>query len=139
MTLEEIRETFEEGGIIATQAFLEGKLKDLFELRVANRKTENFIAGLVEMIMLWMNANPGESLVDGERGYKGYLQPRQGATPYDLVALREQDPLLFQRLLNLGCLTVNAKAVAAQGVQVAGVSKYAGPRPVTYSLQVVKT
>jgi hypothetical protein len=139
VTLEEIRETFEDAGVIATQASLEGMLDDYAGCREAKAECENRMGQMSPMFKKWLDENPDEDLHDGEHGWRGYLQERRGATPYDLVAIRKNDPLLFQRLLDTGCLMVNAKAVIAQGAQVAGISKYAGPRPVTYSLQVDKT
>lgn len=139
MTLEEAQEVFEEAGVIQTQASLEGMLDDYAGFREAKTECEKRMGQMSPLMKKWLDEHPDEELVDGEHGWRGYLQPRRGATPYDLVAIRKQDPLLFERLLDLGCLVVNGAAVVAQGAQVAGIKKYAGPRPVTYSLQVEKT
>ena len=69
----------------------------------------------------------GGVVYDGERGIEASLQTRNGTPVYDLVAIREHDPVLFQRLIDLGCLAVNAAAVKAQGQQLVGIERYAGP------------
>ena len=55
------------------------------------------------------------------------LQERRGTPVYDLDSIRKSDPVLFERLLDLGCLQVNTAAVKAQGQQLLGIERYAGP------------
>jgi len=121
-----------------SQADLEELLHTYDHERSEANRHEAAKEALGRMLKPWLQANPTEELHDDERGFRGYLQVRRGPKPYDLLAIWNKDRTLFERLLFTGCLSVNHKAVEAQGAQVAGMSRYSGPEPVTYSLQVVK-
>ena len=77
-----------------------------------------------------------EVLYDGEHEIEARLQERGAAPVYDLVSIQDKDPVLFGRLMQLGCLTVNAAAVKAQGQQLLGIERYAGPGKGTTALIV---
>lgn len=117
-------------------------LENMLHLYTAARsrrdRAEGDMAAMAKLLKPWLEINVGEELLDAERGLHAYLQPRRGPKPYDLVAIRRQDLQLFERLLDTGCLFVNAKAVKAQGAQVAGINKYAGLEPISYALMVEK-
>lgn len=85
-------------------------------------------------IKSWLEQNQGEVLVDGEHGITADLQPRHTST-YDLIGIYKADQATFMRLLELGCLQVNAAALKAQKGQVAIPSQFVA-EGVTYSLQV---
>lgn len=118
------------------QGELEALLVEFASTRSMKSGLETYLDGMTRRLKAWLDAHPGEELVDGEHGLRAYLQPRRGQRPYDLLSLRLADPVLFERLLDLGCLTVNPAAVKAQGAQVGGINRFAGPEPVSYSLQV---
>ena len=75
----------------------------------------------------WLEAHPGEVLWDGETRLEGRLQARAGTPTYDLLGIREHDDSLFQRLLALGCVSIESKAVKLHAEQLAGVQRYAMP------------
>lgn len=121
---------------IDTRAKLSGWLVNYCRARDAEAQAKNEKEALGKSFKEWLDENPGDVLHDGEHGLQALLQERRGTPVYDLITIAEKDPILFDRLLKTGCLQVNAAAVKVQGVQVAGVEKYAGPAPVTTALQV---
>lgn len=60
----------------------------------------------------WLLEHEGERLHDDESGLVAYLSPRSGATHYaSTLELREKAPELLDKLLLLGCLSVDDKRV----------------------------
>lgn len=90
--------------------------------RTNKQEAEKVMNAFSERIKAWLEAHYGYELLDGERRIRAYLQPRRGSKTVDLQGLRKSDPGLFERLFELGCLTVNMKAVEAQGANIAGLS-----------------
>ena len=84
----------------------------------------------------FLNKHPEETLWDGENEIKARLQERKGANIYDLLSLREKDPVLFKRALGLGCVSLDPKAVKLHEEQLVGIERYAGPGKGTVALQV---
>lgn len=121
---------------IAEERDLTALLATYVAARAERGAADDLLKTLGDRFKAWLDAHPEDELVDGERGLRAFLQPRRGTPVYDLVAIQERDPVLFERLLKLGCLSVNAAAVKAQGAQVAGVEKYASPTPSSPALQV---
>jgi hypothetical protein len=107
--------------------------------RDAEQQAKTEKEGMGKAFKDFLEEHPDDFLYDGETGLQAVLQERRGTPSYDLVTLHEQDPLLFQRLLKLGCLQVNHTAVKAQGAQVGGIEKFAFPAPITTALQVKET
>lgn len=105
--------------------------------RMAAEKRERKAADLLRS---WLQASGERELIDGESGMGVRLQERQGSPAYDALAIREHDPALWQRLLDLGCVSVNHAAVKAQedAGQIAGLERYRMPGRVTVSLVPVK-
>ena len=119
-----------------TEADLVAMLPRYVEQREIKADAERFLDPLGKEIKKWLEAHPGEPLVDGERGITASLQERRGTPAYDLLTLHEKEPVLFERLLLTGCLRIDHSAVRVQGIQVSGVEKYASPTPVTTALLV---
>lgn len=62
----------------------------------------------------WLIDHEGERLFDDERGLSAWLQPGGTTDVYDTpLAIRERQPDIFQRLLELDCLRVDADRVKA--------------------------
>ena len=120
------------------RAYLEEQVKNLYNLRDSIKqlsKQEEILSGLLR---LYLEKHPDERLHDGEHGIVAYLQSRSGPAPYDLLRIYFEDFALFLRLQELGCLTVNAAAVKAQGANLAGVDAFKGFPSQTYALLVKK-
>lgn len=62
----------------------------------------------------WLIDHEGERLHDDERGLTAWLQPSGSTDVYDTpLAVRERMPDIFQRLLELDCLRIDADRVKA--------------------------
>ncbi|MDR7495298.1 MAG: hypothetical protein QN190_14135 [Armatimonadota bacterium] len=105
--------------------------------RLAAEKRERRAA---ELLRSWLRANGERELIDAETGLGVRLRERQGAPAYDAVAIRERDPALWQRLVDLGCVAVDHRAVRAQerAGQIGGLDPYRIPGSVTEALIVVE-
>ena len=91
---------------------------------------------LGKRIKEWLALNPGLELVDGEHGLVATLQTKKlPGHKYDLVAIIENNPALFARLVSTRALQVDHdKAVAAD---LAGeLKRYAIPVGETSALIV---
>ena len=138
-TLEEEAADYWAGMDEMSESDLVSLLKPYAEARQAKTDAETVMKGISDRLKAWLDQHPGEELVDGEHGLRATLKERRGTAPYDLTSIAKQDQVLFQRLLDMGCLQVNAVAVKAQKEQVGGVEKYAFPAPVTTYLDVKDT
>ena len=116
---------------------MEALLKPYVNHRADKQLYETALTAWGTRIKAWLQAHPGEQLIDGEHNIVAELQPRRGSPEYDLISIAEHDPGLFDRLLKTGCLRVDHKSVLAQGMQVAGTEKYQSWPPMTEALQVV--
>jgi hypothetical protein len=105
--------------------------------RLAAERRERQAADLLRS---WLRASGERELIDPETGIGVRLQERQGAPAYDAVAIREHDPALWRRLVDLGCVSVDHRAVVAQekAGQIAGLDRYRVPGPVSEALVVVE-
>ena len=123
----------------------EGYLENLLPSYAANRHAEYEARkakdGIASLLRQWLEAHPEQVLYNGEAGIEASLRPRKlPGRLYDLTTLAKQDPALFERLLEMGCLQVNDAIVKEQGAQVGGVERYAFPQGETKALVVeVKT
>lgn len=98
------------------------------------KKRKDLIGG---MLKSYLERHPEEVIWDGEAGIEASLKERSlPGKEYDLISLAKKDELLFRRLLETGCLQVNAAAVKVQGAQVGGVEAYAFPQGKTKALSV---
>ena len=118
----------------------EGQLIGLLRVYVDYRRREAEAGEVKDQVggqlKRWLEAHPGEVLWDGETRLEGRLQQRAGTITYDLLGIEEFDPPLFNRLLRLGCLRVDAGAVKVQAEQLAGIQRYALPGKGTVALLV---
>ena len=90
-------------------------------------------------IKRWLEMHPDETLTDGEHGLTARLQSRRlPGQRWDLLAIRENNPALYHQLEMLGCLSVDAKAVAAHIDDLAGLKRYELPAGETSALIVVR-
>ena len=87
------------------------------------------------LIKAYLQSHPGEVLWDGETRMEARLQMRAGVI-YDLVSIRAKNPVLFDRLADLGCLTVDSQVLKAQLDQLPGVEDYRMPGRATQALMV---
>lgn len=118
-----------------TDAFVSGLLHQYVEAREDESIAAERKGRLGELIKHYLETHPDEVAWDGERKIEGRLQQRTN-TVYDLVSLKRNDPALYQRLEELGCLTVNAAAAKAQKAQLGGLDRYAMPGVGSTALQV---
>lgn len=69
--------------------------------------------GKMGKVRRWLTDHAGEPLIDQELGIKAWLQPGGKSDRYEAVAvIHEQNPKLFERLLLLGCLSLDGGAIA---------------------------
>ena len=87
------------------------------------------------LIKAYLQSHPGGVLWDGEARLEARLQMRAGVI-YDLVSIRAKNPVLFDRLADLGCLTVDSQVLKAQLDQLPGVEGYRMPGRATQALMV---
>ena len=120
------------------RAYLEEQVKNLYDVRDTINTLKKTEEHLSQLLRLYLEKHPDEKLIDGEHGIVAFLQSRNGPAPYDLVRIYKEEPHLFDRLQELGCLTVNAAAVKAQGANLAGVDAYKGFAAQTFALLVKK-
>ena len=118
------------------QAELEDTLYTYVGVRTARVLCEKQLEDLAKPLKVWLESHEGEELYDGERHIRAYLQPRRGAPPYDLRPIYEDQRHLFEQLLYNGCLRVDHEAVKRAGALVGGISRFQGPEPISYALQV---
>ena len=111
-------------------------LRAYHEARADRDNAVKRVDSLGKMMREFLESHPGEVLWDGENKIEARLQERSGGVTYDLIAIAHQDHVLFDRLFNLGILTVDAAAAKAQRDQVAGLEKYAMPKRGTTALIV---
>ena len=98
------------------------------------KRTQDMIGDLLKG---YLERHPDEVIWDGETGIEACMKERTlPGKQYDLISLAKKDALLFQRLLEMGCLQVNAAAVKVQGAQVGGVEAYAFPQGKSKALSV---
>lgn len=121
-------------------AMLREVLPEYLAARAERLAAERRERKAADLLRSWLRASGERELVDGETGVGVRLQERRGAPSYDALALRERDPALWHRLLELGCVTVDHRAVQAQerAGQIAGLDRYRMPGPVTEALVVVE-
>lgn len=93
---------------------------------------------LGDKLKAFLQLNPELRLWDGERGYEAFLQERRvpGHT-YDHVAIRENNPALWERLIAANCLRIDHAAAVAAGLY-GDAKRYEVPAGTTTALQVVK-
>ena len=115
---------------------MEALLKPYVAIREQKQPLETALDAWGKRLKAWLQAHPGEQLIDGEHNIVAELQTRRGTPQYDLITLAERDPVLFERLLKTGCLRVDHKSVQAQQGQVGGTSIYIASLPETEALQV---
>jgi hypothetical protein len=115
-------------------------LPDYLAARAERLAAERREKAAAELLRSWLRASGERELIDAETGIGVRLQERQGAPAYDAIAIREHDPALWQRLIDLGCVTVEHRAVVAQekAGQIAGLDRYRVPGPVSEALVVVE-
>ena len=93
-------------------------------------------------IKRWLEMHPDKILEfvnDHEKVFVGSLQSRRlPGQRWDLLAIRENNPALYHQLEMLGCLSVDAKAVAAHIDDLAGLKRYELPAGETSALIVVR-
>lgn len=109
-----------------TERDVVGLLKAYDDARTAATKAKAKQDAIGAQLKAWLEKHD-EPLYDGEHGLEAKLTTVPGAKVYDLVNLRVNDPVLYQRLGHLGALTVDAKVAAAQADQLPGLSRYAMP------------
>lgn len=105
---------------------------------VANKATTD-LKTLMPPVVSWLNQHEGERLYSEKHNLVGYLKESVNGsadTPFDFVALWEQNQALFKQLVMNGCLRINLKAVENAGALVAGYKTYLGPRPMKQELKV---
>ena len=113
-----------------------GLLRAYVGLRAERDAAAKGMDALSKQIKPYLEAHPGEVLFDGESRIEASLQERSGGVTYDLISIHKADPILFQRLFDTGCLTVDAAVVKAQHDQVGGLEKYAMPKRGSVALMV---
>lgn len=87
----------------------------------------------------WLNLHPGEELWDAERNIVAFLRTQKlPVQRYDVNAIIQNNPQLWARLIEHGCIELNVAAIKAAGPNIAGIERYAFPKEVTESLQVVR-
>jgi hypothetical protein len=93
---------------------------------------------LGKIIKEWLVLNPGLDLADGEHGLVARLQTRKlPGHKYDLVAIIENNPALFARLISTRALRVDHDAAVAADLG-GEVKKYEIPAGETSALLVVR-
>lgn len=85
-------------------------LDDIRTLRDAINHTKKSLAEEELPVRQWLERKGGE-LVDGEKGWRAYLQEGLGWNYEKAQVIAERDPSLYRRLVELGCLLVDPKAV----------------------------
>ncbi|HXK33125.1 MAG TPA: hypothetical protein VNM91_03815, partial [Dehalococcoidia bacterium] len=105
--------------------------------RLAAERREKAAA---ELLRSWLRANGEDELVDAESGWGVRLQTAQGTPRYDVVSLREHDPALWQRCVELALVTLDHRAVQAQerAGQIAGLDRYRMPGSTVERLVVIE-
>ena len=111
-------------------------LRAYVEARAERDNYGKRVESLGKMMKAYLEAHSGEVLWDGENKIEARLQDRSGGVTYDVISLRTHDAVLFERLFDTGCVTLDAAVVKAQADQVAGVEKYAMPKKGTTALIV---
>jgi hypothetical protein len=119
---------------------LQRVLPDYLAARAERLAAERRERQAADLLRSWLKASGERELVDAETGIGVRLQERQGAPAYDAIAIREHEPALWRRLVDLGCVFVDHRAVLAQekAGQVAGLDRYRVPGPVSEALVVVE-
>jgi len=143
MSLHDIKPFLEQSGQLAQEIELSeqeivGLLKPALEEREKRDQYSRRYEALKTIIRAYFEDHPEYRLYDGESEIEAWLEERSlpGGMEVDLISLRQQDPILFQRLFDCGCLTLNHKALEAQGAQVAGWKRYAMPKGKTTALRI---
>lgn len=68
--------------------------------------------GKMGRVRRWLTDHPDESLVDQELGIRAWLQSGGTSDRYEAVlVIKEQNPAVYERLLLLGCLSVDGAKV----------------------------
>lgn len=124
---------------IDTRRHLVGLLAPYVEAQIEESGAKKRKEIIGKAVKEWLEEHDGEELADLEHGLVATLKERgMPGREYDLVSIAKNDPSLFQRLLDLGCLEVSDAKVKVQGQQLAGVERYAFPKRVTRYLDVKK-
>ena len=123
-------------GELVDQGILVSLLRAYVEARAERDNYNKRVEALAKMMKEFLVSHPGEVLYDGEHKIEARLQERSGGVTYDLISIHKADPILFQRLFDTGCLTVDAAVVKAQKDQIGGLAKYEMPKRGTTALIV---
>lgn len=85
----------------------------------------------------WFRTHPEEmELVDGEWGLRAFMETRRhGGHKYDLVAIIENNPALWTRLVSVRALTLDHDIAEANGL-ADEIKRYELPNGETQALQV---
>jgi hypothetical protein len=90
-----------------------GLAKALRKIRQDKHALESDEQTVGRLLRAWFKARPGEVIqVEGQPDLS--LKERNGKRSWDVKSMQESDPVLFARLLELGCLTVNGTVLDAQ-------------------------
>lgn len=110
-------------------------------LKAQKRELEADLAELTDRVKAWLEAHPGEVLVDLERGITAELKERNKPAEIDLIsaAQKTENDAHIVRAAGMGLLTARLTPLRQQAgkVECADVLlKYAMPGGVTHELRV---
>jgi hypothetical protein len=124
-----------------TPAQLEGMLPGLYE----NRRLREQYGGAYKTgskpVRDWLDAHPGERLMDGESRVYAQLQPRPGSLKLDAMKLADKRPELLVWLAAQGALNLDLKAwEALQGkaIEVDDIKTFTHPGKGSEALLIEK-
>lgn len=121
---------------LSDQAHIEALLEPYRDSQDASNLYGKMAGEYGAQIKQWLQLNPDIELVDQEHGLSAKLKTRKlPGHKYDLVAIIENNPALFARLVSTRALLINHDVAVAVGLG-GELKKYAEPSGETTALEV---